>query len=74
MINFDFLNKGVGIVSPPHFVYGFQRKRSSYYILVTDQISLRDCLYLSRYLEICVLQLIVIQVMTSWILKLSLFF
>ena len=23
---FDFLEKGLGIVSPPHFVYGFSRK------------------------------------------------
>ena len=26
MINFDFLEKGLGIVSPPHFVYDFSRK------------------------------------------------
>ena len=30
MFNFDFLEKGLGIVSPPH------------YILLTDQISLSD--------------------------------
>ena len=23
MLNFDFLDKGLGIVSPAHFVYGF---------------------------------------------------
>ena len=26
MLNFDFLRKGLGIVSPPHFVYGWSRK------------------------------------------------
>ena len=26
MLNFDFLEKGVGIVSLPHFVYDFSRK------------------------------------------------
>ena len=26
MLNFDFLEKGLGIVSPPNFVYDFSRK------------------------------------------------
>ena len=26
MLNFDFLEKGIGIVSPPYFVYNFSRK------------------------------------------------
>ena len=26
MLNFDFLGKGLGIVSPPHFVHNFSRK------------------------------------------------
>ena len=26
MLNFDILEKGLGIVSPPHFVYDFPRK------------------------------------------------
>ena len=26
MINFDFLEKGLGLVSQPHFVYDFSRK------------------------------------------------
>ena len=26
MLNMDFLEKGAGIVSPPHFVYDFSRK------------------------------------------------
>ena len=28
MINFDFLEKGVGIVSPPHFVYDLKKNVS----------------------------------------------
>ena len=27
MLNIDFLEKGAGIVSPPHFVYDFSRKK-----------------------------------------------
>ena len=50
MLNFDFLDKGMGIVSPAHFVYDFSEKQcSSSYILLTDQISLPGCLYLLRY-------------------------
>ena len=26
MLHFDFLEKGPGIVSPPHFIYDFSRK------------------------------------------------
>ena len=26
MLNFDFLEKGLGVVSPPHFVHDFTRK------------------------------------------------
>ena len=26
MLNFDFLKKGLGIVSPTHFVYDFSKK------------------------------------------------
>ena len=40
MLNFNFLDKGLGIVAPAHFVYDFQQKCSSCYILITDQISL----------------------------------
>ena len=65
MLNFNFLKKGLGIVSPPHFVYDFQEKCFSSFILLTDQISLPDCLYFLRYWSICVLQLLVNQVVTS---------
>ena len=61
MPNFNFPEKGLGLVSPPHFVYDFSKKCFSCYILLTDQISLCDCFYFSRYLAICVLQLFVNQ-------------
>ena len=45
MLNFDFLEKGLGIVSPSHFAYDFSKKKKfSCYALLTDQISLPDCL------------------------------
>ena len=74
MLNFGFFDKGLGIVSPGHFVYDFQQKCSSCYILLTDQILLVGCVYFLRYWEICVLQLLVNQVATSWILKSNLSF
>ena len=70
MMNFDFLDKDLGIVFPAHFVYDFS-KCSSYYILSIVQDSLNEFLYFLRYLVICVLQLFVIQVVTSWILTLA---
>ena len=68
MLNFDFLEKGVGIVSQSHFTNDFSRKLFLMlysYILLTDQISLRDCLYFFRYWVIYVLQLFVSLVVTS---------
>ena len=62
MLNFYFLEKGPEIVSPPHFVYDFSRKCFSSYILLSDQVSLSDCLYSLRYWAKCVLQLFVCQV------------
>ena len=49
MLNFNYSEKGPGLVSPPHFVYDFQEKCFSCYILLSDQISLSDCLHFSRY-------------------------
>ena len=51
MLNFDFLGKGLGIVSPSHFVCDFSSKIlfKLYYILLTDQVSLSDCHYFLRY-------------------------
>ena len=55
MLNFDFLEKSLGVVSPPHFLYDFKEKSFSCYILLTDQISLPGCLYFVRYWVIYVL-------------------
>ena len=63
MFNFDFLEKGLGIVFPPHFEYDFKKNVS--HVILTDQTSLSDSLYFLRYLAICVLQLFVAQVVTS---------
>ena len=69
MLNFDLLEKSLGIVSPPHFAYYFL-----YHILLTDQISFSDCLYFLRYRTVCALQLLVSQIVVSYILKLNLSF
>ena len=71
MLNFDFLDKGLVMVSPAHFVYDFSIKISSCYILLVHKISLHGCFYILRYWAVCVLQLFVIQVVTLWILKLT---
>ena len=39
MVNFDFLEKGLGIVSPPHLKYDFQEKCCLCEIVLTDQVS-----------------------------------
>ena len=44
MLSFDFLEKGLGIVPLPYFVYDFSIKCFSQYTLLTDQISLSGCL------------------------------
>ena len=64
MLNFNFPEKGLGLVSPPHFLYDFS-KSFSCYILLTDQISLSDSLYFSRHWAICVLQLFVNKAVAS---------
>ena len=74
MLNFDFLKRGLGIVSPPYFVNDFSRKMFSSYVLSADQISLPDCLYFLRYWSICVLRLFTKQVVTSEILESTLSF
>ena len=38
MPNFNFLKKGLEVVSLPHFMYDFSRKK-----LLTDRISLPNC-------------------------------
>ena len=72
MLNFGFLDKGLGIICPAHFVYDFSSKKCySCYILLTDQISLSGSLYFFRYWAVCVLQLLVNQVVTLYISKLT---
>ena len=73
-LNFGFLEKGLGIVSPQKFVHDFSKKWFSCYILLTDQISLSDCLYYLKYWSICVFRLFVNQVVTLQVLKLALSF
>ena len=42
MLNSNFSEKDLGLVSLPHFVYDFSRKCFSCCNLLTDQISLSD--------------------------------
>ena len=49
MFDFDFLEKGLGIVSLANFVYDFSRKMFVMFTLLTDHISLPDSLYFLRY-------------------------
>ena len=37
MLNYDFLEKDLGIASPPHFVYDFYDNYLSCYILLTEE-------------------------------------
>ena len=71
MLNFEFLEKGLGIVSPPHFVYDFSRKMFlMLYSINRPNFIVR--LYFFRYWSICVLQLFFNQAVTSNSLELIL--
>ena len=74
MFNFDFLDKGLGIVALTHFVYDFSTKifLTLYSINWLNFIAWLP-LFLA-YRALCVLQLFAIHVVTSWILKLTLSF
>ena len=65
MLNCDFLEKGLGIVSYHILCMIFQEKSFSYYTILTNQISLPDCLFFLRYWIMCVLQSFVSQVVMS---------
>ena len=65
MLNFKFLENGLGIVPPPHSVYGFPRKMCLIFSQFTEQISLADCLYILIYWAICVVKVFVNQGVTS---------
>ena len=66
MLNFDFLEKSLGMVSLTYFVNEFSRK--TFLMLYSDQISFSDCLYFLRYCIICTLQLFVSQTVTPELL------
>ena len=74
MVNFNFPEKGLGLVSPPDFVHDFSRNMFRMYILLTDQILLSDSLYFLRYWAIWLLQLFINQAVTSKNLRLTLSF
>ena len=57
MLNFDFWERGLGIVFPPHFVYDFLIKIFLKLYSVNRPISLAGCLYFLKFWAICVLQL-----------------
>ena len=59
MVIFDFPEKDLALVFPPHFVYDFSRKIK----LIKERLT--DCLYFSSFWAICVLQLFANQAVTS---------
>ena len=65
MFKLNFAEKGVGIFLHHIFCVSFEEKYFSCYILLTDQISLSDCLYFSKYWAICVLKLFINQSVMS---------
>ena len=65
MLNSNFSEKDLGLVSPTYSVYEFSRKMLFMLYFINWQISLPDCLYFSRNWAICVLQLFVNQAVTS---------
>ena len=69
MVNFAFLHKGLGIISPANFVYDFSTKM--FHMLCSINWP-NFIIWLSLVLEIlgtCVLQLFFNVFVTSWILK-----
>ena len=73
MLNFDFSRKRLEIVSPPHFLICFFKKKClSCCVLLTNKISVPDNFHFLRFWAICTLQLFLFQIVTSQILKLTL--
>ena len=70
ILNFDFLEIGLGTVFLGYFVDGFSQS-FSIYILLTDSISLFNCFYFLGYWAISALQLFISLVATLKILKLT---
>ena len=67
MLNFNFTEKDLGLVSRSQFMYDLSKKKKGFscYVLLTDQISLSNCLYFWKYLVIFLLQLFVNEAVTS---------
>ena len=74
MLNFDFSEKGLGLVPPPHLFQGYSRKMFLVLHSFNWPISLSDCLYFLRYWSKCVLQLFVYRIVKLYNLKLTLSF
>ena len=56
ILNFYLSKKGLELVSSPHLVHDFSKKKCfSCYVLFTVQTSLSDCFYFLGYLAICIL-------------------
>ena len=55
VLNFDFLKKGLGLVSLEYFALDFSKKYFWSSILLTDQVPITDCFYFLRSLAIWVL-------------------
>ena len=68
------MKRSLELVVLPHFLLDFEEKYFSRYILLIDQISLSNSRCLFRCWAIFVLQLLVIQAVTSEILRLALAF
>ena len=67
---FWYFKKGSGTSFSTTFcAWLFKKNFFPCYILLTDRISLPDCISFLRYLTICLLQLFVIQFVTSETLK-----
>ena len=62
-----FSKMGPGLVSSPHFVHDFVKEYISCCVLLTEQTSLSDCLYILRYMAICVLQSFLFQLVMSYL-------
>ena len=49
MLNFVFLDKGLGTISPAHFVYDFSTKIFLMLYSIDDQIALSGSFYILRH-------------------------
>ena len=49
MLNFDFLEKGLEVVSLPYFVNDFSSEMFNVLYPIIDQISMHGCLFFLRY-------------------------